>query len=191
MANANATVNPLDASQGVSAGSDHPSGAPVGVPGVASPDMIVQNFVNVMQDEINHANAFALANYHGQLFRWNQNNQFGIFGPAPQPVTLVVLNQTAAANYEETGEGSAAMLSTTQYWEVPPGLVLQAPAKPTPIPQPANPVGAKIVNTSNLYEVVAGDTHANGGTWTDESVTPNVVYTKLASPLGDAVWMRN
>ena len=189
--NTTTTVNPLDASQVVSAGTDNPMNPPVPVPGVASADMIVQNFVNVLKNEINHANAFALANYHGQLFHWNDNNQHGIYGPAPQPVTLVVLNPTAAANFEITGIGSANMISTTQYWEVPSGLVLQAPAKPAPIPQPANPVGQKIVNTSNLYEVVPGDTHGSGDTYTDTSVTPNVTYTKLASPFGDAVWMKN
>jgi hypothetical protein len=188
---ATVAVNPLDASQGVTVGKDNPTGPPAGVPGVVSSDMIVQNFVRELQDEIAHANAFALANYHGQLFHWNDNNQHGIFGPAPQACTLVVVNPTAAANFEVTGAGSANVISTTQYWEVPPGLVLQAPAKPVPIPAPPNPVGAKIVNTSNLYVVVAGDAHPNGGTWTDESVTPNVVYTKLCSPFGDAVWMRN
>lgn len=183
-------VNPLDASQGVSVGKDNPTGPPVSV-GSISGDAIVQNFVRVLQDEIAHANAIALANYHGQLYHWDDNNQHGIFGPAPQAATLVIVNPAAAATFEVTGTGSASVISTTQYWEVPPGLIMQAPAKPAPIPPPANPVGQKIVNTSNLYEVAAGDTHGNGETYTDTSVTPNVVYIKLASPFGDAVWMRN
>lgn len=164
--------------QGIPSGNILPNGV--------SQDAITQAAVSELQLEVNAQNQFNLNNYHGQLSQWNENNQFGKFEPAPNAITLLIVNPKAAAMFENGQINWSSVIMQTTYYEVPPGLIAQPPAQPTPVPQPTNPVGSLIVGTTNMYNVNPGDTHQNGDVVTQNGVN----YVKLVNPFGEAVYMK-
>ena len=165
-----------------------PGGPPVSEPGYPG-GVLVQLFVNQIGDQVARYNGFQIANYHGRLQFWNSNNSRGIYQGAPAGVTIEIFHPDVAAALEN-GDFSqqSAMITTTDYWEIQPGLTL-APAPPAPeLPQPANPVG-QLASPAvpDLYLPAPGDKLPVNSIYPPEPLPGQIQYRKIAA-FGAAVY---
>lgn len=160
-----------------------------GIPGVISADVITQNFIRVLTQEINSQNSFLLANYNGNLAHWFDDNNHGIYRPAPAAIVLKVVHPDVAAKFENTGNAGLldTMVTTVTYFVVPPGTIAAPVAAPA-LAQPSNPIGPLHPGTQNIYDPAPGDTLALGSTYTDP--VTGIKYLKQGSPMTRGFWMQ-
>lgn len=148
----------MNAREQIQLGEDHPVNAPAGIGGLISSDMIVANFVALMQDQCDRKNAMIQGIYGNLIANWKENNSRGIFNPAPGPMTLVHLDRNATADYERTGIGSAKLFSFYDQWDpdVAPGTIFTPPPPPLPPAKTMEHVGDRVPGTSSLYAALGG-----------------------------------
>lgn len=152
------TPNPLDVSTMIPQVPDTPLPLPPqGIPGFIAGDAIVQAYVNLMLQQVQKLNDFALADYNGLVTHWKSDNAAGVYRPAPPPVTLAMVDPAAAAAYETTGVGFAKMFSFYTQFDpsAPPGSVFQSVVA-TPPDKTAESVGGLIPGTEDMYTALGG-----------------------------------
>lgn len=152
-------MNPLNAREQIQLSEDHPlPNPPLGIPGLVSSDAIVAAYVALMQDQCDRKNDMIQGIYGKLIADWKDNNSRGISNPAPGPMTLVHLDQAAAADYERTGTGAAKLFLFYDQWDpaVPPGTIYAPPPAPPPPAKTAEHVGDHVPGTSSLFFAAGG-----------------------------------
>ncbi len=186
-------MNPLNAREQIQASEDHPlPNPPLGIPGLVSSDAIIQAYVALMQDQCDRKNAMIVGVYQNLLQQWKDANARGIYNPAPGPMTLVHLNRDAAAKYETTGVGAAAMFSFYDQWDpdVPPGTIATPPPPPPITPKTPESIGQHIPGSSNLYEALGGPYEANE-VGTEQNVAGSRYVLINSTPMGfKPMWLK-